>query len=740
MFFASPLISGAKAKARKFPFIRQMDSMDCGPACLGMIAAHHGRTVAMPYLREICALSKQGVHALALSRAAEVIGLRAMVVRLSYDQLCADIPLPCIVHWNQNHFVVIVHATKYKVLVADPAFGLITYGKEEFLSGWLAHPDQGMAILFEPTGQFFNEDDTLGEPHTSWRYLAGYFLKYKAMLIQLAAGLLAGSLLGLLSPFLTQALVDFGIDHGDLQFVYTLLLAQLILFFNRSAVEFLRSWILLHLGIRLNVSIIADFLMKLMALPLSFFDGKQLGDLLQRIGDHKRIEQFFTSQALNTLFSGVNILILGTVLLIYSRTIFAIFFVGSTLSFIWILLFLKRRKALDYRQFSRMAENQSNLVELISAMPEIKLNNCALQKRWEWEHIQARLFKVSHQRLALSQYQQAGTLFLSETKNIFITFVAANEVIQGRITLGMMLAITAITGQLSAPIGQLLGFIQSAQDAKLSLERLGEIHNRQDEDRPEDRKLESLPDQRDLHFDKLGFSYDVSDHDPTLDGISFSIPYRKTTAIVGSSGSGKTTILKLLLKFYRPQQGEIRVGSAPLDRINSEFWRSKCGVVMQDGMIFNDSIAGNIAPADSHPHPEKLRDAAKIANIHAFIESLPMAYQTKIGSEGHGLSMGQKQRILIARAVYKNPEFLFFDEATSALDSQNERIIVDHMNTFLKNRTAVIVAHRLSTVEKADQIIVLEKGRVVEKGSHRALIERRGIYYQLVKNQLALGA
>lgn len=740
MFFTSPLMSAAKARARKFPLIRQMDSMDCGPACLGMIAAHHGRTVAMPYLREICALSKQGVHALALSRAAEVIGLRAMVVRLSFDQLCSDIPFPCIVHWNQNHFVVIIHASKTKVVVADPAFGMITYPKEEFLAGWQAHPDQGMAILFEPTGQFFDEDDTLGEPKTSWRYLTGYFFKYKAMLIQLAAGLLAGSLLGLLSPFLTQALVDFGIDHGDLQFVYTLLLAQLILFVNRSAVEFLRSWILLHLGIRLNVSIIADFLMKLMALPLSFFDGKQLGDLLQRIGDHKRIEQFFTSQALNVLFSGVNILILGAVLLIYSRSIFAIFFVGSTLSFVWILLFLKRRKALDYRQFSRMAENQSNLVELISAMPEIKLNNCALQKRWEWEHIQARLFKVSHQRLALSQYQQAGTLFLSETKNIFITFVAANEVIQGRITLGMMMAITAITGQLGAPIAQLLGFIQSAQDAKLSLDRLGEIHNREDEDRPEDQKLQSLPAQRDLHFDKLVFSYDVSDQDPTLDRISFSIPYQKTTAIVGSSGSGKTTVLKLLLKFYRPQQGEIRIGAAPLDRIHSDFWRSKCGVVMQDGMIFNDTIAGNIAPADSHPSPEKLREAAKIANIHDFIESLPMAFQTKIGSEGHGLSMGQKQRILIARAVYKNPEFLFFDEATSALDSQNERIIVDHMNTFLKRRTAVIVAHRLSTVEKADQIIVLEKGRVVEIGDHRSLIARRGTYYRLVKNQLALGA
>ena len=739
MLFNSSPITEARKGVGRLTVIRQMDAMDCGPSCLAMIAAYHGKHLSMPVLRERCALSKQGVNALGLCRAAESLGLRSMVIRLDFEHLRKKAPLPCIVHWNQNHFVVVTKIGNKRVHVADPAFGRLTYSHEDFLKGWQATPREGMALLLEPTASFFNRDHDEASPVMALTFLGGYFYKYRSLLFQLAAGLLAGSLLGLISPFLTQALVDFGVDHGDIGFVYTILAAQLVLFANRAAVDFIRGWILLHLGTRINVSIISDFLMKLMNLPLSFFDGKQLGDLLQRIGDHKRIEQFFTSQALGLLFSMVNVLVLGAVLLVYSRTIFAIFFVGSGLSIFWIVLFLRKRRVLDYRQFSRMAENQSNLVELISAMPEIKLNNCARQKRWAWEHIQARLFRVSHQSLALSQYQQAGTMFLNEMKNIFITFVAASEVIHGEITLGMMMAITAIAGQLSGPIVQLLAFIQSAQDAKLSLERLGEIHNRKDEDQAHLTRLTLLPPERDLHLDRVSFAYDAAAAEPVLKAISLVVPYRKTTAIVGSSGSGKTTLLKLLLKFYQPSSGEIRLGATSLALIQSDSWRAKCGVVLQEGALFNDTIAANIAPADHRPDAQKLADAAKVANIDGFIGSLPLGYHTKIGSEGHGLSQGQKQRILIARAVYKDPEFLFFDEATSALDARNERAIMDQLEAFLENRTAVVVAHRLSTVQRADQIVVLEAGRIVETGDHRSLTAKRGFYYQLVKNQLELG-
>ena len=730
---------GPRPSRSKFPLIRQLDAMDCGPSCLGMISTFYGKPVSMPFLREQCGLSKQGVSAYDLCQAAEALGMRSMVLRLDFENFRKKVPLPCMVHWNQNHFVVVTRIRKNRIEIVDPAFGRISYSHEEFLRGWQVQPKEGMAIVLEPTASFFELDVEAEATQTSFRFIGRYLHKYRGMMVQLAAGMLAGSLLGLLSPFLTQALVDFGVNHSDLSFVYTILLAQLVLFANRSAVEFIRGWILLHFGTRINVSIISDFLMKLMNLPLSFFDGKQLGDLLQRIGDHKRIESFFTSQALTVIFSMMNLIVLGSVLLIYSRTIFSIFFVGSGLSFVWIVLFLKRRKLLDYRQFSRMAENQSNLVELITAMPEIKLNNCARAKRWEWEHIQARLFRVSHQSLALSQYQQAGTMFLNEVKNIFITFIAAKEVIEGHITLGMMMAITAIAGQLSGPIGQLLGFIQGAQDAKLSLERLGEIHLRRNEDEVAQPMVKRLPKSCDLELKQLRFAYNPSPAEPILKDISLVIPQGKITAIVGSSGSGKTTLLKLMLKFYKPHSGSLCLGETSLEHVHSDFWRSKCGVVLQDGFIFNDTIAGNIAPGHSHPDPEKLVDAATVANILEFIEALPLGFQTKIGSEGHGLSQGQRQRILIARAVFKDPEFLFFDEATSALDARNERTIMNHLNTFLKKRTAVVVAHRLSTVQNADQIVVLEKGRIVEIGTHQSLSAKRGPYYQLVKNQLELG-
>jgi len=724
----------------RFPAVRQLDAMDCGPSCLKMICKYYGKSFSLPYLRERCFLSRTGVSLLGISDAAESLGFRTLSAKVAPETLFEEAPLPAIVHWKQRHFVVVYKVTKKKVYVADPAHGLISYKKSEFLESWAVDQQGGVALFFEVTPEFYEQDEDRGENSTGLSMLLRHLWSYKSFLTQLVLGLLLGSLLGLILPFLTQALVDYGINKQNIGFVYTILVAQIMLFLSRTSVEFIRGWILLHLGTRINISILSVFLMKLMRLPLAFFDGKHLGDLLQRIGDHNRIETFLTSETLNTLFSLINLIVFGIILWFYSTAIFTIFFSGSVLSFIWIFIFLRKRAELDYKRFNQMSENQSNLVQLITGMPEIKLNNCAKQKRWEWQHIQAKLFKVSLDSLAINQYQQAGTSFLNELKNIFITFVAAKEVIDGQMTLGMMMAVTYIIGQLNSPIMQLLGFIRSAQDAKLSLERLGEIHNREDEEPEDIQKLTTLPQNRDLVIEDLDFHYEGTISEKVLDAISITIPYEKMTAIVGTSGSGKTTLLKLMLRFYKPSDGAIKLGDIDLESYNADFWRQQCGVVMQDGHIFNDTIAKNIALSDEVVDFEKLLNAARVANIHEFITSLPLHYNTKIGGDGNGLSQGQRQRILIARAVYKNPRYIFFDEATSALDANNERTIMDNMERFFRERTAIVVAHRLSTVKNADQIIVLEKGSLVEVGTHATLTAQRGHYFNLVKNQLELGS
>lgn len=726
-------------RLKRFPLIRQLDAMDCGPTCLQMIIKYFGRTYSLPFLRDRCFLTREGVSLLGISKAAESLGLRTLAARIPFDKLTDEVPLPCIAHWQQRHFIVVYDAKPDKIWVADPAHGRITYTRKEFLERWAIHNDEGVVLFLETTPEFHHhqEDDPIEK--TGFRFLFSYLLNYKKFLVQLVLGMILGSLLGLILPFLTQALVDFGINNQDINFVYTILAAQLVLFVSRTSVEFIRSWILLHLGTRINISIISDFLIKLMRLPLSFFDTKHLGDLLQRIGDHKRIENFLTSQTLNVLFSLINLVVFGLVLAIYSVQIFVVFLVGSLLSFAWVFLFLKKRRDLDYKRFSDMAENQSNLVQLITGMQEIKLNNCERQKRWEWEHIQAKLFKINLKSLAINQYQQAGSLFLNQSKDIFISFLAAKLVIDGEMTLGMMMAVTYITGQLSSPIDQLISFIQTAQDAKLSLERMGEIHGRDDEESPDEPKLHEFSGKFDLKLENLDFHYEGPHSEKVLDQVNMLIPHNKTTAIVGTSGSGKTTILKLLLKFYEPSKGEIRLGDIGLHNFGADFWRSNCGVVMQDGFIFNDTIARNVALGDEFIDLPKLMNAVEVANIREFVENLPLAYNTKIGSDGHGLSQGQKQRILIARAVYKDPKYLFFDEATSSLDANNEKTIMENLNKFTQGRTVVVVAHRLSTVKNADQIVVLEKGRIVEEGNHEILTRKKGYYYNLVKNQLELG-
>lgn len=725
-----------------FPHYRQLDTMDCGPTCLRMIAKYYGKIYSLQSIREKSHISREGVSLLGISDAAENMGFKTLSAKIPFDQLKEEAPTPFIAHWRQRHFIVVYKFKGNKVYAADPAHGLVKYSRKEFLDGWLSDKqnseETGVVLLLEPTPEFYTSEDEKKEKK-KLSFFFGYLRPYRKFFGQLLLGMTAGSILQLIFPFLTQSIVDVGINNQDIDFITLILVAQLMLFFSNTSVGFIRSWILLHMGARLNISIISDFLIKLMKLPISYFDTKMAGDIMQRIGDHKRIESFLTSSSLSIVFSFVNLLVFGLILAFYSMKIFTVFFIGSVAYIAWIILFLKKRRDIDYKRFDQMASNQSNLIQLINGMQEIKLHNSEKQKRWEWERIQAKLFKTGVKGLALNQYQQVGSLSINELKNIFITFLAASSVINGEITLGMMLAIQYIIGQLNAPILEMVSFIHTAQDAKMSLERLGEIHQMEEEDKGFEASNTIFPDDASLSFEHLDFQYEGPHSEKVLRNINLLIPEGKITAIVGASGSGKTTLLKLLLRFYEPTAGEIRLGGSKLKNYNNRLWRDKCGAVLQDGFIFSDTIAKNIAVQDEYVDKRKLFYAVRVANIQGFIESLPLGYNTKIGNDGHGLSQGQRQRILIARAVYKNPDYIFFDEATNALDANNEKVIMENLDRFFQGRTVVVVAHRLSTVKNADQIIVLDKGEIKEVGTHNSLAYKKGDYYELVRNQLELG-
>ncbi|WP_074409305.1 MULTISPECIES: peptidase domain-containing ABC transporter [Aquimarina] len=731
----------------KFPFYKQAESKDCGPTCIKIIAKHYGRVLNTQKLRSLSETTREGSSLLGLSDAVEEIGFRSLGVKLSLNKL-DEVPLPCIVHWNKVHYVVVYKIKISRkgdmtIYVSDPAHGLITYTKDEFIKAWIGNnadenTEEGVALLVEPTPNFYSDNLDEEDQKFGFKFISKYIFKYKAFLFQLALGLGAGSLLQLITPFLTQSIVDVGIKNQDLNFVYLVLIAMLSLFIGRTLIDVLRSWILLHLSTRINISLISDFFIKLMNLPISYFDVKMTGDLLQRINDHKRIEQILTMSSLNVLFSMVNLIVFSIVLIYYSVPIFGIFAIGSTFYFAWILVFFKKRKKLDYKRFSQISEEQSKVIELVNGMQEIKLHNAEKRKRWNWEFVQAKLFRISIENLALEQYQNVGSSFINELKNILITVFSATLVIDGDITLGMMLAITAIVGQLNAPISQLINFLRELQDAQISLERLGEIHNKEDEEHPGDEKIRDISANSGFEIKNLSFRYVGADK-PVLEDLNLSIPANKITAVVGVSGSGKTTLMKLLLKFYEPDEGQIYIGSHDLHNVSQKAWRDQFGVVMQEGYIFNDTIANNIAVGEDYVDKKKLAHAVDVANIKEFIESLPLSYNTKIGMEGVGLSTGQKQRLFIARSVYKNPKYLFFDEATSALDANNEKVIMEKLDTFFKDKTVMVIAHRLSTVKNAHQIVVLDKGKIVEVGNHESLIKEKGNYYHLVKNQLELG-
>jgi ATP-binding cassette subfamily B protein len=738
----------------KFPHYKQLDVMDCGPTCLRILAKHYGKSYSLQYLRSRSYITREGVSMLGISEAAENIGFRTKGYRLTWEELRDEVPLPCIVHWKQRHFVVVYAIKKSKsilkgkdkdealVYVSDPAKGLLTYTKKEFLKCWLSTKTkgekEGAALLLETTPDFYkHEDEEKGK--LKFLYLLGYLRPYRKYIIQLGLGMLTGSIISLIFPFLTQSVVDYGINNSDLAFIVMVLVAQMVLTFGQTANGLIRSWIMLHVTTRISISLITDFLIKLMKLPIAFFDIKMIGDVMQRIQDHNRIQSFLTKSLIDIVFATITLIIYAFIMATYHLGILGIFFIGSILYIGWVLLFLKRRREIDYKRFQQSSSNKNNLVQLVNGMQEIKLNACEKQKRWEWEGIQARLYRVSIKGLALSQHQQIGATFINQAKDLFISFLSAKAVVTGDMTLGMMMAVQYIIGQLNAPIQQFIGFTQQAQDAKISLERLGEIHDRDDEEKPEDGKIRDIPPNADMELKNVMFQYEGPHSEKVLQKINLTIPSNKVTAIVGTSGSGKTTLIKLLLRFYEPVRGKILLNGTELKRFSELVWRKHCGVVMQEGYIFSDTIANNIGVMDEIPDLDKIEHAVKTANIDDFIGNLPLRFNTKIGSQGHGLSTGQKQRILIARAVYKNPDYIFFDEATNALDAKNERVIMENLDKFFSGRTVVVVAHRLSTVKKADQIVVLEKGKVVEIGTHNELVKSKGNYFKLVKDQLELG-
>lgn len=731
----------------QFPLYFQHDAMQCGIACLQMVCKYYGKEYTLVQLSDICFATNEGVSLLGISQAAEKLGLHTVCGRATTEQL-EQVELPSIIFWNQNHFVVLYKIKKRRkenlYYVADPGKGKVIYTEKEFKEGWLntqsKGEEKGVVMFLNPT-PIFSKLNLIEQKHKkrSFSFLFSYIEQYKRYFGQIVLGLLVGCLLQLILPFLTQAIVDVGITHQNMKLIWLILLGQLVLTVSRTSVDFIRRWILLHISMRINISLVSDFFIKLLKLPMSFFDTKLMGDLLQRMNDHKRIEEFLTTQTLSIMFSLLSFIIFGAVLICYNTIIFAVFLLGSIIYGIWIATFLQKRKVLDYELFEKQATNNNKTYQFITSMQEIKLQDCEQRRRWEWEDVQADLFQVQMKNLKLQQTQEAGSIFINEVKNIVITIVAATAVIHGEMTLGMMLAVQYIIGQLNSPVEQLMNFFYSLQDVKISLERINEIHEMKNEEKHGNHSTTLGNNMGSLQFKNVDFKYDPHQLNKIISNINLTIPEGKITAIVGTSGSGKTTLIKLLLGYYPVLNGEIIIGKTNINDLNVKWWRRQCGVVMQDGVIFSESIARNIAVDDGEIDRERLLQAVKIANIKDYIMGLPLKYDTLIGRDGIGLSQGQKQRILIARAVYKNPRYIFLDEATNALDANNERAIVENLNHFYKGKTVVVVAHRLSTVKNADQIIVIEKGKIVEIGTHAELAQKRGAYYNLVKNQIELG-
>ncbi|MGM9674180.1 MAG: peptidase domain-containing ABC transporter [Bacteroidaceae bacterium] len=729
----------------RFPHYKQNNTVDCGPTCLRMVAKYYHADYSTEMLRRHCHASRTGVNMLHIAEAAAYIGFETVGVKMTLKELAEEGVFPCIIHWNQKHFVVCYGIDKrkdgdYRIYISDPASKRLVYSRDEFEHCWTgSHKGKercGVALMLEPGDRFGTVRDEYRQNKRSLLSFASYLLPYRRMIVQMLLAMLVGSLIQLVLPFLSQAMVDQGINGRDMDIITMILMAQLFFFMATLSIDYIRSWITLHMNTRIDISLIADFLIKLTAMPLQFFDSRMTGDILQRIGDHRRIKNFLLGNSIRIVFSMINFLVYLCILAYYNMTVLGIFVAGNALYVAWVSFFMRYRRELDIKRFSQSAIEQSKMIQLVQGMQDIKLNNCERQKRWEWERIQVRLFKIGLDGLRIEQVQQSGSVFFTQTTHILIYYIAARTVVEGGMTLGMMMSLSYIIGQVSAPIGEFIGFARGFQDAKISLERLNEVHSQDDEETGIESKRTELPHDRDIEIEHLSFSYNGSEQELALKDISLHIPAHKVTAIVGESGCGKTTLVKLLQGFYDPTRGSIRVGGTALSDINPHVWRASTGSVMQDSFIFSDSIADNIAVNAEESDRERIRYAGRIARIDDFVASLPLGYDTVIGMEGKGISQGQRQRILIARAVYKNPEYIFLDEATNSLDAINEAAIMENLQKFYEGRTVVISAHRLSTIREADQIVVMEKGEIVERGKHQELLERKGKYYELVRNQI----
>lgn len=732
----------------KYPIYTQHDAMDCGPTCLRMISKYYGKSFSSQDIKNLCNQKKTGTTLLGISEAAEAIGFKTIGVRITFDQLC-NVNAPCIISWNQNHFVVVYKVTDNKVIVGDPAVGsVLKYDTPTFLKSWYSVNDtvkgsMGIALMLEPSVNFEKTDKiTIQEEKQKlgFRYLFKFLKPHRNSMLKICLSILVGSLISMLFPILTQTIVDIGIENSDHKFIKIILLAQFVLIIGQALNHIINNWLMLHVTIRINISLVSNFLGKLMKLPISFFDTKKTGDTLQRIRDFDRIQYFLTSEIIGMSMGFVGLIVYSVMMAGYNTLILLVFVIGSILYVAWVLIFMKKRRKLDYMRFQASARNESNIIQMINSMQEIKMNTCEKQKLWDWEKTQNRIYDISIKGLSLSQIQSIGSVFIDQIKNIIISYLSAALVINGDLTIGMMMSVQYIMGQLNAPVSGFVSFLRSYQDTKISLERLDEVQQIKDEEESNRDKIAEIPQDADIVINNLVFQYNGPKSKKVLDDINLVIPHNKTTAIVGVSGSGKTTLLKIILGFYEPVGGQVLFDNVPINAYNVRSWRQSCGVVMQEGYIFSDTIANNISVSDTNPDMAKIVQAAKIANLDSFIETLPLGYNTIIGPEGMGLSSGQKQRILIARAVYKNTQYIVFDEATNALDANNERIIMENLNTIFVNKTVVVVAHRLSTVKNADNIIVLDHGKIVEEGTHAQLVAKRQYYYNLVKNQLELGS
>lgn len=722
-----------------FTFYRQLNSMDCGPTCLRMIAKYYGRHFNSTTIRSSAGFTKVGVSLLGLCETAEKMGFRCRALQINFEKLL-KVPLPAVLHWNRNHFVVLIGLSNKRAKVADPSKGMISYSIKNFKDSWCTRNMQrsiGTVLILEPT-QAFYENENENENKLNWNLPIKHLLRHKGKIVQVLSTLVISSLLQLIFPFLTQSLVDTGINTRNLQYVTIVLIAQLTLTFSSTIVSFIRNRIQLRVSNSLNISLLSDFWFKLTKLPVSYFDSHHTGDTLQRLGDNRQIQSFLTGPAIGSFFSIINFLISAIILIFYSLKLFLIFLIGTLLYFIWIHIFQRIRRNINYATFRISARENNATLQLIQGMQEIRLNNAERTKRWEWEEIQANIFKLNFKALNYNQWQTAGAIFINQGKEIFLTFFVAHMVINDQLTFGAMLAVQYLIGQLSGPVQEIVNLLQTSQDAKISLERLNEIHQLEDEEPIEKSSVKMLPKCKDIQFTNLSFKYPGAGNEPVLNNISLNIPEGKVTAIVGASGSGKTTLLKLLLRIYDQYEGELKIGESNMKVISPSFWRSQCGTVLQDGFIFNDTIIQNIAVGDLNVNYERLLYSCEMANIRSFIESLPGGFNTSLGVGGFGISQGQRQRLLIARAIYKNPQYLFFDEATNALDSSNEKIIINNLQDIFDNKTVIVVAHRLSTVKNADKIVVLHDGRVAEEGTHKHLLQLEGKYFELVKNQLEL--